>query len=167
MSSIDRLVAELEGARAALLASVAGTPQDVFEADVIEDDTGYGTSIRDLLWHVGLFEDWTRRTIDVALRGDTPGAYVPRPRPGIAQTPEYLGEWLAQCRRPLLALLRRLPEDALDASFTLPDGQSVTAKGMLEQVTARDRKHAERIRSMRGCAAGPPEGAGCGNTQTA
>ena len=148
MSDIDRLRTDLEDARADLLAAFEGIPQDAFERSCVERPDGEPWAIRDLLWHVGLFEDWTRRTVDVGVRGGMPAAYTERTRPTIAQTPEYLGEWLAQSRRPLLALLRRLPEDGLDASFTLADGESMTARWMLERVIAHDREHADQIATL-------------------
>lgn len=148
MSDIDRLRVDLQGARGELLAAFEGLPQDVFERPCIERSGGEPWAIRDLLWRIGLLEDWTRRAVDVGVRGAAPPVFAERPRPAIAQTPEYLGAWLEQCRRPLLALLRRLPEDALDASFVLADGESTTARGMLAHVIAHDREHAAQIAKL-------------------
>ncbi len=145
MGEIDRLRADLEDARAGLVAAFTDLPEATFG----DTAAGGGRSVRDLLWHAGLVEDWTRRTVDQGVRGGVPADYAERARPGIAQTPEYLGEWLEQCRRPLLALLRRLPEDALDASFALAGGETTTARGMLERLAAHDRRHAEQIGALR------------------
>ena len=145
MGDIDRLRADLEGVREELIAAFEGLSQDAFERRCVERPTGEAWAIRDIVWHIGLVEDWTRRTVDLGVRGGTPTACVERARPAIAQTPEYLGEWLEQCGRPLLALLRQLPEDALDASFVLADGESTTARGMLERVIAHGREHAAQI----------------------
>ena len=148
MGDIDRLRANLEGARDELVAAFEGISQDAFERRCIERPAGEQWAIQDVLWHIGLVEDWTRRAVDLGIRGVTPTAYAERARPAIAQTPEYLGAWLEQCRRPLLVLLRRLPDDALDASFTLADGESTTVRGMLERVIAHDREHAHRIATL-------------------
>lgn len=145
MNDIERLRADLEDARGELLAAFQGIPQDAFERPCVERPTGEPWAVRDVLWHIGLVEDWTRRAVDQGVRGETPPADAPRTRPEIAQTPEYLGAWLEQCRRPLLALLRRLPEDALERSFALADGQATTTRRMLERVAAHDREHAEQI----------------------
>lgn len=140
------------------MAAFEGISEDAFARPCIERAAGELWSIRDLLWHIGLLEDWTRRTVDRGLRGDRPPAYAERARPAIAQTRAYLGEWLEQCRRPLLALLRRLPEDALDAPFILREGESTTARGMLERVSARDREHADQIATLVLAMSGPEQG---------
>lgn len=153
MSDIERLRADLEAAREELLASLEGIPAGEFarvpEGDALEPGDRRW-SIRDVLWHVGLVEDWTRLTIDQAIRERLPAPHAHRDRPALAETPEYLGEWLEQCRRPLLALLRRLPDDALDRVFALSDGDPRMVRTMLEHIVEHDREHAARIRALRG-----------------
>lgn len=152
MSEIERLRAELEAARTELLASFEGITADEFarvpKAGSVEPGDRRW-SVRDVLWHVGLVEDWIRRTVDQAIGDRTPAPYAHRDRPAIAETPEYLGEWLEQCRRPLLALMRRLPDDALDRVFTLSDGDRRMVRPMLEHVAHHDREHARQIEALR------------------
>jgi len=153
MSDIERLRADLEAARRELLGSFEGITAEEFErvpeaSDSAPDDRRW--SIRDVLWHVGLVEDWIRRTVDQAIGDRTPAPYAHRERPAIAETPEYLAEWLEQCRRPLLALMRRLPDDALDRVFTLSDGDQRMVRPMLEHVAHHDREHAAQIGALRG-----------------
>lgn len=152
MDDIERLRADLEAAREELLASFEGITAEEFARvpDGSVEPVDWSGSIRDVLWHVGLVEDWTRRTVNQAIGGRTPSPYAHRDRPGIAETPEYLGEWLHQCRRPLLALMRRLPDDALDRTFTLSNGESLAVHPMLAQIADHDREHAVHIRALRG-----------------
>ncbi len=145
MREVERVWADIEAARADLFEALTGISQAAFE----EVPPGDDLSVRDALWRIGLVEDWTRRAIDQGVHGRPVSAYVPRARPAIAQAPEYLAEWLAQCRRPLLALLLRLPDDALDASFTLADGEVRSARGLLADLVERDRAHTERVLSLR------------------
>lgn len=148
---LERLSAELESARAELLASFEGISRAAFERVPEADDAGGDAdagrrrSVRDLLWHVGLVEDWTRRTVDQGVNGRDTAPYEHRDRPAIAQAPEYLVAWLEQCHRPLRALLRRLPEDTLDRPFTITTGESQTPRQLLEHLAAHDREHAAQI----------------------
>lgn len=147
MGDIAQLRAALDEARTDLLAAFEGIHHEVF---VRPDEPGPGSpSVRDMVWNAGLFEDWTRRVVQQGVEGREPPPYTPRERPAMAETPGYLVEWLEQCRRPLLALLRRLPEDALDRAFTLTGGESTTARRMLQQLVEHDRAHAARIRALR------------------
>lgn len=147
MGDIEQLRAVLDEARADLLASFEGIPDEVFVRP--GDPERASRSVRDTLWHVGLLEDWTRRAVQQGIEGREPAPYAPRGRPEIAETPAYLAEWLDQCRRPLLALLRRLPEDALDRTFTIAGGESTTARMMIEHLADHDREHAARVRALR------------------
>ena len=149
---IEQLRVELDGARAALLASFEGITQAAFERvpeAPADDPADQRWSVRDVLWHAGLLEDWVRRTVDAAVNGREVKLYAHRDRPAIATTPEYLGEWLEQCRRPMLALLRRLPDDALDRPFTLPDGSPRMPRLMLAYVAAHDLEHVAQIEALR------------------
>lgn len=143
MTASEDLRDDLGRSRAELLAALDGiTPQE-FEGPV-----------RELLWHAGLQEDWLRRAVAAAAAGRDPDAFVARPRPAIAQTVEYLIEWLSQVRRPLLALLSRLPVEQLDATVDLPpDGPvegRLTVRELLARVVSLDRGHAEVVRVARG-----------------
>lgn len=162
MGDIEQLRIDLEAAREELLAAVEGISRVAFEREPpqAEDAADRGWSVRDVLWHVGLVEDWIRRTVAQGTEGRPTTAYAHRDRPKIAQTPEYLAEWLDQCRRPLLALLRRLPDDALDRAFTLPDGGSRMPRRMIEHIAAHDREHAAQVRALRARSEGATAGEG-------
>jgi len=147
MSEIERLRGELEAARADLFGALDGIAQDAFEWMPPSADDPRST--RDALWQLGLLEDWTRRAIDQGVHGRAVAPYLARERPAIAQTPEYLAEWLVQCRRPLLALLLRLPDDALDAAIELASGEEASPRRLLADLAARDREHARRIEGVR------------------
>jgi len=151
MSEIARLQADLEAARGDLLASFAGISAAAFarQPPAHEGETSDRLwSVRDVLWHAGLVEDWVRRAIDQGVNGRAVTPYAHRDRPAIAETPEYLVEWLEQCRRPLLALLRRLSDDALDTPVALADGTLRTPRRMLEHVAAHDREHVLQIEAL-------------------
>ena len=150
MSDIDDLRVELDAARAALIEALAGVTQAEFERRLPpspHDDESW--SIRETLWHVGLMEDWHRRVISKALSGEAIPDYHRREPPTIAQTLEYLLEWLEQSRRPTLALLRRLPEDRLDEEFTPPDGEVLTVREVLGRIALHDHEHATHIQRLR------------------
>ncbi|MGE3961219.1 MAG: DinB family protein [Dehalococcoidia bacterium] len=151
MGDLKQLVADLEAARGDLLASFAGIDQATFDrAPAPADPTDRAWSVGDVLWHVGLVEDWIRRTVDQGVHDRDPAPYAHRDRPAIARTPEYLAEWLEQTRRPLLALLRRLPEDQLGRVFVLTSGERRMVRPMLEHIAAHDREHAAQIRAQIG-----------------
>jgi uncharacterized damage-inducible protein DinB len=152
MSDLDDLRADLVAARAELLATLDGlTPEEFTRApagEVTEDEARW--PIRDVLWHVGLVEDWLRRVSGQGVEGRPIDGYNARSRPALAQDVAYLVEWLEQCRRPLLALLGRIPEDALDREFTLPEGEVRTARRLITHIARHDREHAVQIRALRG-----------------
>ena len=150
MGDLERIVADLEAARTELLAAFDGVDQDTFDRQPFTiDPTDRAWNIGDVLWHVGLVEDWIRRTVDQGVSDRDPAPYVHRDRPTIARTPDYLREWLEQTRRPLLALLRRLPEDELGRIFVLSDGERRMVRPMLEHIAAHDREHAQQIAALR------------------
>lgn len=149
MGDIDELRSDLEAARAELLASFEGIPQEEFSHRPPEGADAERWAVRDVLWHAGLQEDWRRRVIDEGVNGRAISPFEPRRRPAIANTPEYLHEWLEQCRRPLLALLRRLPDGALDREFALADGDRRTPRALLDELARLDHDAAERVRTLR------------------
>lgn len=146
---IDTLRAELEGARADLLAAVEGISADAFVRTGEADDS---RSVRDLLWEAGQVEDWYRRTIDQAVGGRAMDAFVLHPRPERLATPDYLLAWVDQTRRPLLSLLRRLGDADLAAEVRAPGAAPRTVRGLLEGLAADEREHAERVRALRASA---------------
>lgn len=148
MSRVDHLRTGLEAALADLISALEGIAEEAFE------QAHNGSSIRDLLWRLGLHEDWTRRAVDQGISGRPIDGFVERDRPSIAQTVEYLITWLEQCRRPTLALLRRLPEDALDREFTLATGESTTAAQLLDALARRLHADATQVRAWRGSTGG-------------
>jgi len=157
VSEIDELREELESARAELLDVCAGISPEAFvhRAPAASGD-GECWSIRETLWHVGLMEDWLRRATSKALSGDPVPAYHRRPPPEIASTVEYMLEWLEQARRPMLALLRRLPEDQLDIEVTLPGGEVSSARQLIRRIARHDREHTTHIRMLRELANAAP-----------
>ncbi len=148
------LAEELQAARLELLAAMEGISQDDFERPPAgaseQSEGGERWAVRDVLWHVGLVEDWLRRVVSQASAGRPLDRYQVRQRPAITSEVEHLREWLDQCRRPTLALLRRLPEDHLDREFTLPEGEVRTARRLLTHIARHDRQHAEQVRTLRG-----------------
>jgi len=153
VSAIDQVRDDLDAALLELIASVEGIEPEVFERPIADD------SLRDRLWRVGLVEDWTRRAVDQGVSGREVGAFHDRERPAIAQTPDYLVMWLEQCRRPTLALLHRLPDDALDRDFALASGERTTARGLFATLVERQQADAAWIRGQR-ADAHPSEGDG-------
>lgn len=136
---------DLTAARSELLDAVRGASPAAFAGG-----PGRALSARDIAWEAGLREDWARRAVALGVEGRGVEPYQPRPRPAIAQTRAYLEEWLEQCRRPTLALLRRLEDDDLDREFTLPEGEPATARGLLLDIARRDRQHAAQMRVQLG-----------------
>lgn len=68
---IEALLAALDEARAALLGAFEGITQEAFERPspapaATEDER---MSVRDVLWHAGLLDDWYRLLIDQASAG--------------------------------------------------------------------------------------------------
>lgn len=152
MSDLDDLRTEIQAARAELLVTLDGlTPEEFTRAPAGEVTTeGARWPIRDVLWHVGLVEDWLRRVSGQGIEGRQIDGFNARACPALAQDVGYLIEWLEQCRRPVLALLNRIPEDALDREFTLPEGEVRTARRLITHIARHDREHAAQIRALRG-----------------
>ncbi|MDO9444813.1 MAG: DinB family protein [Dehalococcoidia bacterium] len=143
---MDALRADLEVARADLLAAVEGISAQAF---VRTGEAGDPRSVRDVLWEAGQVEDWYRRTIDQAVGGRAVDAFVLHPRPERLATPDYLFAWVEQTRRPLLSLLRRLTEADLAAEVRAPGVAPRTVQGLLERLAADEREHAKRVRALR------------------
>lgn len=155
MGDIGELRADLDAARADLLATLAAVTPEEFERRPPPspgDDERW--SMREALWHVGLVEDWLRRVISKAMAGDAIPGYHWREPPPLAATLAYLVEWLEQSRRPTLALLARLAEDRLDEEFTLPGGEVRTARRLLRRIALHDREHTAHVQALRAL---PPE----------
>lgn len=137
--------ARLEAALDALRAAFEGMPAEVFTSSAPGE-----RSPRDLLWWAGLREDWVRRTVAAALGGRPLPAFDDRPRPAIAERADYLLTWLDQCHRPMLALLRRVPEDALDREVVLSDGAVTTPRLLLDALVSEFAKTVEHLHVRRG-----------------
>lgn len=152
MGDLDGLRAELAEARAELLATLEGLTQEEFvqapPGEATDDEARW--PIREVLWHVGLVEDWLRRVSDQGVAGRPIGGYRARTRPAVTGDVAALVQWLEQCRRPVLALLERIPEDALDREFTLPEGEVRTARRLFAHIARHDREHAAQVRVLRG-----------------
>ena len=152
MGDIKTLIADLEAARAELLAALEGISPEDFARTLSGGDH---QSVRDALWRTGLVEDWVRRAVSLGTAGKRPAAFHPFARPDIADDLAYHVAWLEQCHRPTLALLRRLSEDELDRAFVLPEGPlsgQQTARALLRHVADQDRGLAERVRAASGAA---------------
>lgn len=147
----DALRAELDDARGELLASVDGITQDEFArrppGGASEADERW--PVRDVLWHVGYSDDWTRRAVDRGLRGEAAPPFEHRRRPAYLNTPELLREWLDQSRRPTLSLMRRMRDDDLEREVRLASGRSRRIGDLLREAAAHDREHAEQVRALR------------------
>lgn len=148
---LERLRAELEGARGELLRSIEGIAQDQFvrrpPGEVTETDERW--PVRDVLWHVGYSDDWTRRAVDHALRGDVAPPYEHRRRPAYLNTPDLLREWLDQSRRPTLSLMRRMRDGDLEREVSLADGRVRRVADLLRELATHERRHAEQVRELR------------------
>ena len=148
---LDRLRAELDDARGELLRSIDGITQEQFvrrpPGEVTEADERW--PVRDVLWHVGYSDDWTRRAIDHALRGEDAPRYEHRRRPAYLNTPELLREWLEQSRRPTLSLMRRMSDGDLEHEVRLADGRTRRVADLLRELAEHERTHAEQVRALR------------------
>ena len=148
LSEVDELRSVLDESVTELLDAIAGIPQADFET------AREGPPARDLVWRAGLVIDWTRRAVDQGTSGREVDAFLDRERPGIAQTPEYLATWIEQCHRPMLALLRRLPDDVLDRELVLATGEERTPRTMLSLLADELRADTKRIRRSRSASGG-------------
>lgn len=151
MSETTDLQTELAAARAELLAALDGVTQEEFArrppGPVTDDEARW--PIREVLWHVGVYEDWTRRSIAQGLDGRPVAAYEARQRPAHLNTPALLLEWLEQSRRPTEVQLRRLDDADLDREFEVPGRGPRRPRAMLGGLARHDRGHAEQVRALR------------------
>jgi hypothetical protein len=151
---VDDLRSEIEAARAELVDAVAGmTEADLVRRPASADGGGEEWCAADVLWHVGLVEDWFRRMILQSTLGRPIAAFLSRPRPAHLANAELLVAWVDQTRRPLLALMRRLDDAALEREFVLPEGEVRTPRRLIAYLARHDREHAEQVRALRGLAA--------------
>jgi hypothetical protein len=155
---IEALRVELEAARGELIEALEGIRQEEFvrrpPGEVIEGEERW--PVRDVLWHVGYSDDWTRRAVDHGLRGEAAPPFEHRRRPAYLNTPELLREWLDQSRRPTLSLMRRMRDDDLEREVRLASGRSRRIGDLLREAAAHDREHAEQVRALRALPP-PPE----------
>ncbi|MPZ99658.1 MAG: hypothetical protein GEU80_10050 [Dehalococcoidia bacterium] len=151
MTTANELRDEMAAARAELLASLEGVTQEDFVrpplGEVTEGEQRW--PVRDVLWHVGLLDDWFRRMIDQARGGRAIDRFEARRCPAHLNTPELLREWLEQTRHPTLVLLEKLDAEALDRPFTLPAGERRTPRYLLGYLARHDREHAAQVRTLR------------------
>lgn len=164
MTTPPALLEHLAAARAELLAALHEIGQEEF----IRRPTGEPTEgderwpVRDVLWHVGLYEDAVRRWVDATRRGVTAEPYVARRRPAHLNTPELLHAWLEQTRRPTVVLIEKLTDADLAAPRTDADGRETSFALALAALAEHDRAHAAQVRALRAAAEDP----GAGSTDT-
>jgi len=150
MSEIDDLRAQMQQARAELLAALDGVTQEQLERQPPPGAEGEAQwSMVEVLWHVGHTEDRLRRTVDQALGGRPITDDAPRSRPAYLVTRELLTAWLEQTRRPTEVLLRDMAEADLDREFLRPNGSTRTPRWVLELLVRHDRDHAAQVRTLR------------------
>ncbi len=147
-SDLEALLEALSAARADLLAALDGITQEAFVARPPSDDLEARTNIRDLLWRVGAFDDWTRLVLDQALDGRPTAAWAPRLRPAYLNTPELLLAWLEQTRGALLARARRLDDTELNRELALHEG-GTTPRALLRRPAELDGESTRRVGTLR------------------
>ena len=152
MSEVEQLRAALDESVTRLVQAISDISQVDFERP--REGSQAGSTIRDTAWLAGLVMDWTRRAVDQGLSGRPVDTFLDRERPAIAQTPEYLATWIDQCHRPMLALLRRLTDDALTREFALATGERRTPRTMLSLLADELRADTKRIRRSRSASGG-------------
>jgi uncharacterized damage-inducible protein DinB len=157
-TAVEELRADLEAARAELMDALAGISQEEFsrrppQGSAPEDERW---PVRDVLWHVGMLDDWFRRMIDQSRGGRPIDGYEARRPPVHMNEPPLLEEWLRQTRHATLVLLGKLDEAMLDREFTLPQGEVRTPRRLLAYLARHDREHAGQVRALR--ALRPDEG---------
>lgn len=157
MSETADLQRELAAARAELLAALEGVTQEQFvrrpPGPVTDDEARW--PLRDVLWHVGVYEDWVRRVIGQGLDGRPVVPFEARQRLAHLNTPPLLHEWLDQSRRPTEVLLQHLHDADLDREFEVPGRGPRRPRALLAGLARHDRNHAEQVRALR--ALPPPE----------
>ncbi len=153
---VASVLAMVEEARDEVLATLQGVTQAQFvrrpPGEVTPEDERW--PIRDVLWHVGLVEDWYRRSIDAALGGRAVEPYEAIRRPARLNTLPLLIEWLDQTRRPLRSLLGRIGPADLDREVAWAGGRTRTPRAALGRLAEHDRVHVEQVRDL---LALPPE----------
>ncbi len=167
MSALDDLRTDLDAARADLLAALDGvSPDDFLRPPAAAASPGDERwSIRDVAWHVGIYDDFVRRWMDATRRGAALPVLERRTRPVHMQTPDLLRAWLDQSRHATLVLLGKLAggpgtEGAADLDVARPtaDGGRRSFREALAFLAKHDREHAAQVRALRaehGAAAGP------------
>jgi len=155
VSDVESLRRALADGRADLLTALEGVTQEEFIRRPPGEPTDADARwpVRDVLWHVGMFEDWVRRGVDAARRGVEATAYEPRRRPAHVSTPALLLEWLAQTRRPTLVLLGKLRDEELGVAHRVGGRERTFARG-LAHLGEHDREHARQVRQLRALASG-------------
>ena len=170
MTASTALAEQLAAARDELLAAIEG----ISRVELIRRPPGEPTAddehwpVCDVLWHVGAYEDFIRRTIDGARRGVAARAYGPPRRPAHMETPELLRAWLDQTRRPTVVLLEKLTSDELAATRVGANGRETTFTRLLERLAAHDGAHAAQVRALRadGAATGATNEGAAGDGHT-
>ncbi|MDA0364398.1 MAG: DinB family protein [Chloroflexi bacterium] len=154
MTSAPALIATLSAARDVLLAAIEGlTAEELLRAPPgPATDTDERWPIRDVLWHIGMYEDYLRRWVDGTRRGIAVEPYAARRRPMHMETPELLRAWLDQTRRPTIVLVGKLGAADLDAARADAAGHETTFALALGALAAHDRAHAEQVRALRATA---------------
>lgn len=151
MALIDDLIAELDSARAAFLASLEGVTQEEFErrppGDITEGEERW--PILDVCWHLGQYDDYQRRTILAAAEGRPLPKNEPTRRPEYLNTPDQQREWLAQSRRALVVMASRLDDETLNREFEGLNGRTVTARGLLRWVARHEQAHIAQVEALR------------------
>lgn len=161
MTMPDALIATLAAARDELLAALEGMSAETLNrappGQATADDARW--PVRDVLWHVGAYDDFVRRWVDGTRRGVAVEPFATRMRPLHMDTPELLRAWLDQTRRPSVVLIGKLTPADLDAPRTDASGAATTFALALAALAAHDRAHAAQVRALR-AAAGDGRGEG-------
>lgn len=116
------LCAALEASRADLLSVLDAIPDSELEGHF---------DAADVLWRVGLIDDWTRLVIDQALDGRPIAAAPVRARPAYLRSRELLRAWLDQTRSALLARTRGMDDTELAHEVALPSAARATLGTLL------------------------------------
>jgi DinB superfamily len=151
MSGVDDARAELAAARDELLAAIDGITRE----ELLRPPPGEPSPqderwpIRDVLWHVGMWDDYVRRSIDATRRHVPPPPFENRIRPLQLETPEMLRAWIDQARHLTLVLLGKLSEAELAETRRGPNGRDSSFRSALAFLASHDRQHAQQVRALR------------------
>ncbi|MSP21444.1 MAG: DinB family protein [Dehalococcoidia bacterium] len=154
-ADVEAPIADLAQSRAVLLAAIEGVSPEAFvrppagSVTTSDDLDDARWSVRDILWHIGLLDDWFRLLIDQTLGGRLLAPWQPRMRPEHLETPDFLRAWLTQTRGALLARAHRLSTTDLDTEFAPPEGKTRTPRRLLARLVQHDLDHASQIRRLR------------------